>query len=371
MSGNENLPGKPLLKQASKIIRNPHFWALLIVVLILTAFYYIASDINSAIYSRLPIIRSFIIFEFSHTLNGSLFYIPFIYSSLIFWRRGTLFTTLLIWLFSVLLMQPYIFAYTANSLFVFYNNLFLSIPMLLIALVTLELKLRQRERKALTEREMERQTYLARIIEAQEDERKRISQELHDDTIQTLLVAVNRLQASISDDPSLNSETREQLESTRDTLLRVTEDMRRLSLDLRPVILDNLGLLSALRWLNDRFCEDAHIDSKFTVNGEERKLSSLLDLFIFRFVQEALNNIRKYSEATHVSIELEFKNSAIRLTVEDNGKGFLLPENINKFTSEGKLGLIGMQERARLVNGIFTIHSAPGKGTQLSVTINT
>jgi len=144
------------------------------------------------------------------------------------------------------------------------------------------------------------------------------------------------------------------------------ENVRRLSLDLRPSTLDDLGLLSALRWLANRLTQEGAIDAKIAVEGLHRKLTPEISNHLFRIAQEALSNVRHHSEATQVVVTLEFAPESVKLTVRDNGKGFLL-QDISKWAMDGKLGIIGIQERIRLLNGFLNIDSEPGKGTTMSV----
>lgn len=370
MSAYLNHLKKLFPKQANRT-NNYHLWLIILTIFILAFIYYVIEKDHFAVYNLFPWIRYIIIFEFSHNINGSFFYIPFLYSAFVFWRRGPMVIMLIVWILSIVLILPHVISYSGDYTHIIYNIVYLSIPLLLIAFISLELKWRESQRNVLEEKEMERQTYIAQIIKAQEDERKRISQELHDDTIQTLLVVVNAIQSVVIDgNNQISPQIKDRLDSVKDTILRVTEDMRRLSLDLRPIILDNLGLLSALRWLIDRFTEETHIASKFLVMGKERKLSSDIDAFIFRLIQEALNNARRHSKATIIEVNIEFSPEVIQLTIQDNGKGFHIPENFGNFASEGKLGLVGMQERAKLTNSIFHIHSFPGKGTKVSIVVN-
>ena len=125
----------------------------------------------------------------------------------------------------------------------------LLMPFLVVSIVAFELKWRRKDRKIFAEREVERQVYIAKVLESQENERRRIAQELHDDTIQTLLVIANRAEALIPSGDDGIGEVRRNAEWIRDTTLEAVEGLRRASLDLRPSILDDLGLVPALRWL--------------------------------------------------------------------------------------------------------------------------
>lgn len=354
------------MRHPATVPRTLHVWGLTLIVSILAAIYYAIAIAGPAIYDSFPWARLFVAFEFSHSLNGSLFYIPFLYAAIIFRSRGTF----SIWAISMTILMPHLIDYSLDTAGLLMNVVLLSIPSLFVLIIHMEVKWREKERKEAAERETERQHYIAQVFEAQEAERKRISQELHDDTIQTLVLMANSIQSAVMDEDSkIAFRTRMQLERIQYLALQTTEDLRRLCLDLRPSILDNLGLVPAVRSLVDRFDDDGSLSGQITVTGSERKLSSDVEVLIFRFVQEALNNARQHAEATQVVVSLEFGPETIKATVQDNGKGFRLPENIGGFATEGKLGLIGMQERARLVNGDFRIDSWPGRGTVVSLSI--
>lgn len=202
--------------------------------------------------------------------------------------------------------------------------------------------------------------YARQVTRAQEDERKRISLELHDETAQELIrlgMDIDSLIGAESDD------LRKGLEELRNKVEEILQGVRRLSQELRPPMLDALGLIEALRWLIDDPSIEQSISTCFKIQGDQRRLSPEAELVLFRIVQESLNNVRKHSLATDVDIELQFHSDSVELTIVDNGHGFDLPKEINEFVRTGKLGLIGIQERAELLGGTVAIQSEPGKGT--------
>lgn len=210
--------------------------------------------------------------------------------------------------------------------------------------------------------------YARQITQAQESERRRIARELHDDTIQSLVALSRRLEALTASDDLLSpgaARIGEIQEATGEMIRRV----RRFSQDLRPSILDDLGLLPTLEELTADLNRQDGLQAEFRVRGEERRLSSETELTLFRIAQEALNNVRKHAQANHVVTTVELSDSAVRLTVEDDGKGFNPPTLIDHPAPAGKLGLIGMHERARLLGGSLTVDSKPGKGTRVVVSV--
>ena len=124
-----------------------------------------------------------------------------------------------------------------------------------------------------------------------------------------------------------------------------------------------------MSWVTSHIEAECNIHTKLVINGLKRKLAPSIEVIIFRIAQEALNNIKYHSEAKEVIITLEFGAESLKLTIQDDGQGFAPPKNIAKLLAEGKLGLIGIQERCKSLGGNIEIHSKPGKGTLLSIEI--
>lgn len=141
--------------------------------------------------------------------------------------------------------------------------------------------------------------------------------------------------------------------------------------NMRPSLLDDLGLIPALRSMTNNLERSEGIITNFTLIGEERRFSNEIELPLFRIVQEALNNVRNHSQATEVSVLAEFNSNGIRLNVRDNGRGFKLQDSMDNLPSSGKLGLMGMQERVWLLGGMIEIDSKPGIGTNIDVVVPT
>jgi signal transduction histidine kinase len=302
--------------------------------------------------------------EFQFQFIGSLFYIPAVYCAITFRWRGMLIMGLVV----VSLTMPLAIYYRPRPIPVLINIFYLIIPLLVIGYVTLEMNWRKKEQRTLIEREEERQAYLAQVFQAQEDERKRIAQEIHDDAIQSLILVANSVREISYNKSNRNKEQiQDQANAIRDEIIRVSDDLRRLTLDLRPGIIDNIGFVPALRWLVDRINQDGHINAQILIKGEERKISDKSDVTLYRIVQEALNNVLLHSAATKTNVELEFSSDRVKILIRDNGKGFSLPKRINTFAMAGRLGILGIQERVRALNGTFIIKSSLGKGTTISV----
>ncbi|MFC1943785.1 PAS domain S-box protein, partial [Chloroflexota bacterium] len=211
--------------------------------------------------------------------------------------------------------------------------------------------------------------YLEQVTRAQEEERKRISRELHDETVQALVVLSRQLDTLASNGKGLSEDNRLHLEELREQTNNIMQGVRRLGQDLRPAVLDRLGLLGALEWLASDVAEYSGISTKVNVLGSERRLAEEVELVLFRIAQEALRNMWRHSQATRAEIRVEFEESKTRITASDNGKGFNLPQRIGDLAKDGKLGLAGMQERAHLIGGTLTVQSEPSEGTTATVEV--
>lgn len=343
--------------ELGKMIRSVHFWIVILIMAAITLVYYEWQE-------WFPWFWRYFLFEFKNKIIGIPFIIPFLYASVVFWWRGSL----IVWALSAAAILPRLIYYSPHWESLLRNIAFSFVPLTIVIIITLELRWRERQREIMVEREKERHIYTAQIFKAQEDERRRIAQELHDGTTQELLVIANHAQALVSDMTSMNTKgTRRKAECIRDAVLRLSEDVRRLSLDLRPSVLDDIGLVPALRWLADRLNLESEINTKVVVRGLARKLRPEVEVTIFRIIQEALSNVRRHSGATEAVVTLKFEPEFIKMTIQDNGTGFALKDLVGNLTAEGKLGIIGMEQRAKLLNGTLDVQSQPGKGTLISI----
>jgi len=211
--------------------------------------------------------------------------------------------------------------------------------------------------------------YLQQATKAQEEERKRISREIHDEAIQALVVHARRLDTLASNVKGLSEEDRLRLEELWREASDIMRRLRRLGQDLRPPVLERLGLLPALEWLASDVTGYSGIATKVDVLGTQRRFSEEIELVLFRIVQEALRNVWRHAEATQAEVVVEFDEGKTKITVGDNGKGFSLPKTIGDLARDGKLGLAGMQERVQLIGGTLRVQSQPGKGTSITVEV--
>lgn len=210
--------------------------------------------------------------------------------------------------------------------------------------------------------------FVRQVLTSQEDERKRIAMELHDESAQSLLLICQRLDTLIGSEGSrLPPDVSAELLDLRAETVRTLTDLRRLTQHLRPHIFDDHGLVPALEWLADSLRDQYGVKVRVQVAGSLPEHSQSTQLLLFRIAQEALRNVGRHSGATEAIVSLRGQRGRTRLTVTDNGHGFSLTEPLSELSKRGKLGLLGMDERARLVGGTFNVRSAPGEGTTVTV----
>ena len=205
--------------------------------------------------------------------------------------------------------------------------------------------------------------YVQKISQAQEAERKRVSRELHDETAQALVVVLRHLDDLASGKSELTAR------DIRMEVKKILEGVRHFSQELRPSVLDDLGLIPAVQWLASDLTKNFGISVETEIKGTQRNLPQESELMLFRIAQEALTNVRKHSQATKALVRVDFTDHRIKLSVQDNGKGFKMPSGVGDLTRSGKLGLAGMEERVQLLGGTLNIQSQPGKGTNLTVEV--
>jgi two-component system sensor histidine kinase UhpB len=209
--------------------------------------------------------------------------------------------------------------------------------------------------------------YLGAITTGQEEERRRLARELHDDTIQSLIALNQRIQLA---QLSLNGQpAADQLVEVQQMTTQIIADLRRLTHDLRPIYLEDLGLAPALSMLARDTSAILGIPVNFHMSGTEYRLRSEVELALYRIAQEALSNAARHAQATAVIVRLGFAPDTVALTISDNGRGFAVPESPAEMAPLGHFGLLGLHERAELVGAHLALESAPGRGTQVVVTL--
>lgn len=224
--------------------------------------------------------------------------------------------------------------------------------------------------QALEQREVERQRATQklqilshRLVEAQESERRQIARELHDEIGQSLTIAEMNLQAALQAPMAAAKERR--LREGIQAVERVLEQVHDLSLNLRPSILDDLGLEPALRWYTHRQAATAGLQAEFCAISLENRLDLVIETECFRVAQEALTNVARHAQARAVTVDLSRRNGHLHLRVRDDGVGFDVAALRNQAVQGASLGLLSMEERASLAGGGLEFNSAPGKGTEV------
>jgi signal transduction histidine kinase len=208
--------------------------------------------------------------------------------------------------------------------------------------------------------------YIGAITAAQEEERRRLARELHDDTIQALIALKQRVQLTQLGAPHSDPDSAE-LQEIATLTEQTIENLRRLTRALRPIYLEDLGLVPALEMLVRETEQATNISVEFQRQGTEERLNAAVELAIYRISQEALSNITRHAQASHASLNIAFTPQHITMQVTDNGIGFDVPGNPAEFAPAGHYGLLGLYERAELIGAKLEIHSSPGKGTHLTL----
>lgn len=212
------------------------------------------------------------------------------------------------------------------------------------------------------------QSYIGAMTLGQEDERRRLARELHDETVQDLIALnqqVQMVERRLERDPDGAAE---QLKELRPQIGSVIDGLRRQIHALRPLYLEDLGFTPAIEMLVRQVSQRHRITHEFTVTGDATaSLAPTLQISAFRIVQEALQNVVKHAQADHVQVHLDFSDKDLTLTVHDNGQGFAAPKHPFRLAQQGHYGLLGIKERAELNGGTLQIDSRAGAGTSITV----
>jgi signal transduction histidine kinase len=218
----------------------------------------------------------------------------------------------------------------------------------------------------LSQKEALRKRLLGRLVTAQEEERKRIARELHDDTSQALTSLLVKLK--VMDEIDSLDAVKVQVDDLRDDVARTLDEVHDLALGLRSTVLDDLGLMAALRQYLKGYQREFQLLVDFqAMGGEEFGLSPQVESALFQILQEALINAARHAQCKSVSVVLQRRDSSVIAIVEDDGVGFDVARVMGSRPEKRNLGLYGMQERASLVGGSVTFESTPGVGTTVFV----
>jgi two-component system, NarL family, sensor histidine kinase DegS len=203
------------------------------------------------------------------------------------------------------------------------------------------------------------------IVNAQEAERQRLSRQMHDGPAQALSNFILQTEIAMRLLDADPAQAKDELGSLKTAAMSTFQKVRNFIFELRPMMLDDLGLVPTLRKYADAFKEQTGLDVSVTVTGSERRLEPYLEVMIFRAVQELLGNAARHSQATLIKVLVDLGNDFLRINVDDNGKGFD-PDSLKESTN---LGLKLIRERAEMLGGNFEIDSAVGSGSRISFTV--
>jgi signal transduction histidine kinase len=215
-------------------------------------------------------------------------------------------------------------------------------------------------------RAREQQAYAAHLVSVQEDERRRLAQDLHDDPLQTLTYLVRMLE-QLTEDPTLPTDLAVLVRRDGELASEVVDTLRTVIHGLRPPVLDDFGAVAALRQLVDEVRSRHGISIRMQVSGEQVRLSAQCELTVYRVAQEALSNVVRHAQATNSRVDLHFGDDVV-LTVIDDGCGIPV-SSATSASSGSRLGLIGMRERVNLVGGSLDVHARLPNGTVVRATI--
>lgn len=203
------------------------------------------------------------------------------------------------------------------------------------------------------------------IIQAQESERQRLSRQMHDGPAQALSNFILQTEIAMRLMDVDNAQAREELNNLKSSAMSTFQKVRNFIFELRPMMLDDLGLSPTIKRYADTFKEQTGMDISVTVSGQERRLESYMEVMVFRSLQELLGNAARHSQAGSVKAMIDMTDSSVKVTVDDNGKGFN-PEILKQGNS---LGINLIRDRVELLGGTFDVDSVIGKGTKIVFTI--
>jgi signal transduction histidine kinase len=227
----------------------------------------------------------------------------------------------------------------------------------------------ERLNEELRHKEAVRGQLLSKLITAQEEERKRVARDLHDQLGQALSAMTMGMEAAERALPSELDALKERLLRAKSLATRALEQTHELILDLRPIVLDDLGLIAAMRSYAEEHLVPRGVEVQVTQRGTARRLPPELEITLFRIVQEAINNIANHAAAQHASIVIEFRDSVVEVVVVDDGRGFDSATVFDPDDGGRGFGLLGMKERATLAEGTLDIDSQTGRGTRITITM--
>jgi signal transduction histidine kinase len=215
------------------------------------------------------------------------------------------------------------------------------------------------------EREESLRLYAQQMTLAQERERQRIARELHDEAVQMLVSLCQGLdQLGSAHQRGSQAPTPDAL---REQAKQALASIRRFARNLRPTLLDDLGLIAAIHWLVSDMAQRLSIDARMETAGPSRRLPNDVEITLFRVVQEALRNTERHAHAAHVLVEVDYLDSGVTVSITDDGEGFTPPTPLRSLACQGHLGLLGMQERIQMIGGSLSVSSSLSEGARITV----
>ena len=302
-------------------------------------------------------------FEYRNDALGLMLLVPMLYAAVTLgWKRALFIMVLIIGC-----ITPYIVDFSHRAMSFVTSYTFLIIPPLLFVSGEIKLISDIKDRLAQEEKRRQRAEVIKHLIRGQEDERKRIAQELHDGVIQSLLILATTAHNLLESPGPANEAARADLAAIKDRSLELVSEVRAVCQGLRPSVLDNLGFLPAVKSLVYKTGEETGLDIDLVVQGDAYELGPEERLGLYRMVQEALNNITKHARASSVRVVVAFDDRGVTIEVMDDGVGFALEAGAGPSFLDGKFGLLGMSERARALGADLRISSAEGLGTRVQI----
>jgi signal transduction histidine kinase len=283
---------------------------------------------------------------------------PVVYAASVFRIKGGIVVSLL----ASAAITPYAFLLSPYPDPLFRLIAFTVLALLLSALIGSRLNSQERLEKEHARLEQ----FLSETLGAQERERRYLARELHDETLQALVDVSHDIDDLL--ETAHDTATEDSLKRLHGEVDNILEGTRQFIRGLRPPLLDEMGLGPSLRWLAEEAAWDEHVELSVDVHDGDLKLPDNVELALYRIAQESLNNAKKHSRATRIELTLTFTGDRAKLRIADNGVGFSITPH-DKLLNEGKFGLIGMMERARLIGGNAHIESTVGKGTVVTVEV--
>jgi signal transduction histidine kinase len=207
-------------------------------------------------------------------------------------------------------------------------------------------------------------SYIGAITAGIENERRSLARELHDDMIQSLIALNQKIQFTAMKSTGPQKSVLDELEGSTQ---QVMTNLRRMVRGLRPIYLEDLGLVTSLEMLVGETSQLANLPIAYSSRGTERRLDPQKEMMLYRMVQESLSNVTRHSVATQAWVSLEFSENELAIEIRDNGKGFVVPASPAEFPEKGHFGLIGLQERAEIIGADLRITSFSGEGTTISI----